>query len=98
MSKDKRKYYRRHLQYNAWIGTDTVLLRGCVISDISHTGARLDVENPDDLPERFRLLFSAPGSVDRKCHIVWRSAKQVGVEFEKAVAGRRPPTARPVNA
>jgi hypothetical protein len=97
MSKDKRKHNRRYLQYNAWIGTGTSLLRGCVISDISHTGARLDVENPDDLPERFRLLFSAPGSVDRKCHIVWRTTKQVGVEFEKASEKRRPPV-RPVDA
>ena len=101
MIKDKRKHIRRPMGYNAWIGTDQdAKPQGCVVSDISHSGAKLAVQNPDKLPDGFKLLLSTPSSVSRKCHIVWRSANQVGVLFEKPVDVRPPrtKTLRPTGA
>lgn len=56
--------------------------RGCVLSDISDTGARIDVQTADELPERFTLLLSGNGSPRRKCRVVWRQPTQVGVNFD----------------
>lgn len=93
MIKDKRKHIRRALRYTAWIGTgESVPLRGCVVSDISQTGAKLDVEQPDELPNTFRLLLSGRGGIYRQCQVVWRSNGQIGVHFETAPAARPPRT------
>jgi len=72
------------MRYTAWIGLGEGLpLRGCIVSDVSETGARLDVEQPQSVPEQFNLLLSGRGGIYRRCRIVWRSQDQVGVRFEK---------------
>jgi hypothetical protein len=58
--------------------------KGCVVNDISETGARLAIDAPQDLPERFALLLSKNGMPTRLCRAVWRTADQIGVRFEKA--------------
>lgn len=65
-------------------------MRGCVVSDISDTGARLDVEHPEELPEAFQLLLSGRGGIHRQCQAVWRTSSQIGVYFEKAPATQLP--------
>jgi hypothetical protein len=82
MHKDKRKMRRRPLRYSAWMALDGEKLHGCVLSDISDSGARLDVEDSSALPERFMLLLSGTGSARRKCRVIWRAPAQVGVAFE----------------
>ncbi len=84
MIKEKRRSIRRPMRYTAWIGLgEGSPLRGCIVSDVSETGARLDVEQPEVLPEVFNLLLSGRGGIYRRCRIVWRSQNQVGVQFEK---------------
>lgn len=56
---------------------------GCVLSDISDTGARLDVPYPDKVPDRFLLWLTETGSARRTCQIVWRKTRQIGVRFER---------------
>lgn len=51
----------------------------CVAWDMSETGAKLAVGRPLLLPDRFTLIFSA--AAHRRCEIVWRSEKFVGVKF-----------------
>jgi hypothetical protein len=51
----------------------------CTIRDYSETGARLMVESPIGIPEKFDLIQS--GAQTRFCRIVWRKATQIGVEF-----------------
>ena len=62
MIKEKRKKLRRVLRYAAFIGTGADLpLRGCTVSDISETGAKLTVEGSVEglhLKEFFLLLSS----------------------------------------
>lgn len=84
MLKEKRKNVRRALRYSAFIGTGAdAPLRGCTVSDISDSGAKLDVESTADLPDEFQLLLSGRGGIYRQCRAVWRTNNQIGVHFER---------------
>jgi len=86
MAKDKRKSMRRPLRYSAWVALEADLLHGCVLSDISDSGARLDVDDSQTIPDDFTLLLTSNGSAHRKCHVVWRKPRQLGVSFERKAA------------
>jgi hypothetical protein len=87
MSKEKRKKPRRTIRYTAWVGISKELpLRGCVVSDISETGAKLELKNVADLPEAFTLLLTGRGQLHRRCHAVWRTEHHIGVHFDKSEA------------
>jgi hypothetical protein len=51
----------------------------CVVRDYSDTGARLVVESPVGIPDRFDLVRENFPAV--ACRVIWRRATQVGVEF-----------------
>jgi len=55
-----------------------------MLRDLSATGARVSIAVPKNIPERFTLHF--PDSSPRRCRIVWRSPKSIGIEF---VSGER---------
>jgi PilZ domain len=86
MRNDKRKARRRPLCYSAWMALENDKLHGCVLSDVSDTGARLDVEDSKALHDLFMLLLSGPGSTRRSCRVIWRSPGHVGVAFERRLA------------
>jgi hypothetical protein len=54
---------------------------GCVVRNLSATGACLSVDNPAQIPERFNLVFDS-GEPSRIARVMWRSATRVGVSFE----------------
>jgi hypothetical protein len=81
MRNDKRKAARRAIQYTAWIARKGQPLEGCVLADISDNGARLDVENPESIPDEFMLFLSNRGTPRRKCAVAWRTDTQIGVKF-----------------
>ena len=84
MFKEKRKDFRRVLRHSAWIGTlGGGPLRGCMVSDISENGARLEVEGAEELPDEFQLLLSGESGIYRKCRAIWRMHNQIGVQFEQ---------------
>lgn len=84
MLRDKRKAPRKSIRHNGWIATTGEAVPvGCVVSDISESGARLDVGQPDTLPEKFILLLSRNAKARRQCYVVWRSRSQVGVAFRR---------------
>jgi hypothetical protein len=96
MISEKRKTPRHALRYAAWIGTgDNAPLRGCVVSDISEGGARLDVESAAELPDQFQLLLSGRDGIYRQCRAVWRTHNQVGVQFESTAERWTAPTEAP---
>lgn len=86
MIKDKRKDQRRQMRYSAWVVLAPQDMHGCALSDISDSGARIDVEDSKIIPDRFMLLLASNGSARRKCRVVWREPKQVGVTFERRLA------------
>lgn len=54
---------------------------GCRLGDISATGAKIFVQNPEEVPEDFVLMLSERGKVMRLCHVIYRGEKQIGVAF-----------------
>ena len=86
MINDKRKALRRSMRYTAWLALAPDQSHGCILSDISDTGARIDVEDSTTVPDNFMLLLSGNGSAKRKCRVVWRKPRQIGVKFERRLA------------
>jgi len=56
-------------------------LRDCVVRDISSLGARLAFVSTAFIPDNFELTFDSAHTL-RGCRVVWRSATQIGVEFQ----------------
>ena len=83
--KEKRKARRQPMRYSAWVALTAEERHGCVLSDVSDSGARIEVQDSAVLPEHFLLLLSANGAARRYCHVVWRKPNQVGVKFEAAL-------------
>jgi hypothetical protein len=52
---------------------------GCVVRNLSASGACLGVQNPADVPERFNLAFD--GEPSRMARVIWRSSTRIGVSF-----------------
>ena len=96
--KDQRKSRRRVVHYTARVELMPGRTAGCFISDVSDTGARLDVPYSDKVPERFRLWLSGDGSARRTCRVVWRKPRQVGVLFERRLPEHRRQALEPVSA
>jgi hypothetical protein len=72
------------MRQNAWLTSAKNAPRvECAMSDISATGARIEVEKPGELPDRFILMFTSSGQPCRWCRVIWRTGRHVGVKFEK---------------
>ncbi|MGC1776736.1 MAG: PilZ domain-containing protein [Xanthobacteraceae bacterium] len=79
---ESRNSKRRYVLHGARIaGIDGSALESCQILDVSAGGARLQVKNPDELPDQFLLLLSRDGTLRRQCAVVWRLGSAIGVEF-----------------
>jgi hypothetical protein len=86
---DKRQSTRKPLWYPARIDCrDGSAIRDCQLRDISVTGARIKIEKLNDLPSEFVLLLANIGAPHRRCHVVWQTATEAGVQFlvEEAIA------------
>lgn len=81
---EKRKNLRRTVTYPAFIDLgDGSPTRECTLCDASQEGAQLAVADPNSLPNEFILALSADGAARRRCRVMWRTEKQIGVEFLK---------------
>jgi hypothetical protein len=85
MSNNRRKSVRRSIGYGATIvAPDASWTRKCRVIDISESGAKLALEEPGELPKDFVLMLSERNGPTRRCHVVWATDEQIGVEFERA--------------
>ena len=91
MFDEQRKSRRRPVSYTAWIAL-TSGPHGCVLSDVSETGARIAVEDGDTVPDTFVLLLDGNGSARRTCDVVWRERFQIGVRFRPQGANNKAAT------
>jgi PilZ domain len=83
MVKEKRKSKRRTVRYSVWRKlADDRVCRG-QLSDISETGARIELENTAAVPDKFILALSANGVARRVCRVVWRKPQELGVKFDR---------------
>jgi hypothetical protein len=53
----------------------------CIVRNVSETGAALEVVSPLFIPDRFTLTVPTD-QLMRRCHIVWRKQKRIGVVFD----------------
>ena len=96
MNQDQRKSRRRPIAYMARLELRPGKPVRCMLSDISDTGARLDVPYPDKVPERFRLWLTSSGTARRTCQVVWRKTHQMGVRFERPLSETQRAALEPV--
>jgi hypothetical protein len=81
MSTEKRKATRRNLERSCWMQLAPNHVIPSSISNISQTGAKLNLPEDVELPEQFDLLLTRDGSVARKVELAWRSEETVGLKF-----------------
>jgi PilZ domain len=82
MAAVKKRESRKSLQQPGWITLEGgFAARQCVVQNMSATGARITVEDPNALPARLRLAFARDARTGRKCEVVWRRGKTVGIRF-----------------
>src|SRR3974390_687717 len=48
----------------------------CTVRNLSETGARIEVENPVGIPDKFKLIIKSK-KLERACHVMWRKAKEI---------------------
>lgn len=52
----------------------------CLVRDMSTWGARLEVEDPEQVPKEFFLRIQ--GLSDKfRCHVIWRIENVIGVQY-----------------
>lgn len=91
MLNNKRSELRRSVNLPACVVSSTEpRLRRCVVVDMSEHGAKLELENAEDLPEHFTVLLSRRAALKRNCVLMWRSPTCVGVRFENASRTQAP--------
>jgi hypothetical protein len=81
MSKEARKSIRRFLRQPGAIFNAGSMLTKCVVLDVSASGAKIETPSPSEVPDEFDLLLSRDGKVHRKCQVVRRTEKEIGVRF-----------------
>ncbi len=86
---NKRKFLRRDVRYTAWVLLAGNKLHGCVLSNASDQGARVDLEDSKVVPDAFTLLLSSSGKARRQCRVMWRKPHCVGVKFEDRVVPKK---------
>lgn len=52
----------------------------CLVWDQSETGAQIEVETTEGIPEEFNLIVTAYAR-PRACRVVWRKGRKLGVNF-----------------
>lgn len=77
----RRKSGRRDFHYSAiLVGPDNRQWSASII-DISETGAQLQLQDTQSVPDEFLLMIGGKSDVRRECHIRWRSETRIGVQF-----------------
>ena len=78
----KKRETRKSLSQPGWITLEGgFAARPCVVKNISTTGAKVTIDDPNTLPAKLRLAFSRDARTGRNCEVVWRRGKSVGVKF-----------------
>jgi hypothetical protein len=65
----------------AWIVVNGRADRECSVLDASPNGAKLVVQDSAGIPERFELAYFQAAARRRKCEVIWRRGKVLGVKF-----------------
>ena len=76
---EKRAFERKALEHTVRVlrydGSETT----CVMADISRSGARLKLDQPELIPNEFMLVIRE--DLRRRCNVVVRTGNSVGIVF-----------------
>ena len=96
MSDERRMHSRVE-----WISPGTIDLsdgrpgRPCILNNLSNGGAKLsEVQDAATLPDEFILRLSPSRGPARKCRVIWRSSRGLGVEFTEVFQNAGKPQRR----
>jgi hypothetical protein len=82
MALTKKRDVRRSVQQAGWITLEGgFAARQCNVLDLSATGAKIIVDDPQSVTAKVRLAFSRDARTGRACEVVWRRGKTLGVRF-----------------
>jgi PilZ domain len=73
---------RRTRRLSAWIKVQDSTIAECYVMDISLNGAKIVTEKSTAIPDRFQLAFFQ-GDQTRRCELIWRHGKVLGVKFAR---------------
>jgi hypothetical protein len=76
---NQRKAPRRRLLKSGTIILGKKAHLPCVVSNLSVSGACLEVQATFEIPSRF--LFGMPGRPPQTCKVIWRTDRKLGVHF-----------------
>ena len=90
---DRRKAPRVDFSHDLparMIAIDGTWHHACWISDISESGAKLQIDGSIAMPRstEFFLLLSGTGTAHRRCELAWIDGDQLGVKFVRHPAKR----------
>jgi hypothetical protein len=54
----------------------------CVITNISDRGAHINVADSEAFPDSFVLLLAESGATRRRCRVIWRKPREIGIKFD----------------
>ena len=78
----KKREARKSMHQPGWITLDGgFAARSCVVQDLSSSGAKVTIDDPNTLPAKLRLAFSRDARTGRNCEVVWRCGRTVGIKF-----------------
>jgi PilZ domain len=78
----KKRELRKSVRQSGWITFEGgFAARQCTVHDISSSGAKIIVDDPNILPARLRLAFTRDARTGRNCEVVWRRGKSLGLKF-----------------
>jgi len=82
MAVTKKREVRKSRHQPGWITLEGgFAARPCVVQDMSSTGAKITIDDPNVLPARLRLAFARDARTGRPCEVVWRRGKSLGIKF-----------------
>jgi hypothetical protein len=79
---NKKREARKSMYQPGWITLEGgFAARPCVVQDMSSTGAKVTIDDPNTLPAKLRLALSRDTRTGWPCEVVWRRGRTVGVKF-----------------
>ena len=83
------------MRRDAWLVPEGGERCDCVITNISDRGAHINIPDSEAIPDSFLLLLAENGSTRRRCRVIWRKPREIGVKFESWLDDRIRAAAKP---
>jgi len=82
VKQQRRRSARRIRQHRSWITIENdIRSHECQVLDVSADGAKLLADIDAPIGSTFRLSAVPEALVRRKCEVLWRKGRMIGVKF-----------------